>query len=211
MGARRATIKFGSILAGVGLVFTVQTVVAAEPGEVDYHIKAKAISVVSIERAAADNIDFRVTHLTSDSERQELITILTEKGNHAVAAALVDKAEAGWVRFDPRGGGGPGRDPRKTPFRYAREIVTGDTREFILITDQYIGFGGRGDAANGSKLADYPLSFVLLKFKKDDKGVWTGVGRMFVGARIKYDSVGGEFTVDAFPSDPVYLKNMTIK
>lgn len=211
MGARKATIRFGIILEVVGLVFTVQTVVAAEPGEVNYQIKARAISAISIERAAADNIDFRVTRLTPESERQELIKILTEKGNHAVAAALVERDEAGWVRFDPRGGGGPGRDPRKTPFRYAREIVGGDTREFILITNEYIGFGSRGQAANGAKIVNFPLSFVLLKFKKDDKGVWTGAGRMFVGAKIRFDSAGGKFTIDEFPSDPVYLKNMTIK
>lgn len=211
MGPRKATIKFGIMLAVVGLVFTVQAVVAAEPGEVNYQIKARAISAISIERAAADNIDFRVTRLTPESERQELIKILTEKGNHAVAAALAERDETGWARFDPRGGGGPGRDPRKTPFRYAREIVGGDTREFILITNEYIGFGSRGQAADVSKLAVYPLSFVLLKFKKDDQGVWTGAGRMFVGAKIRYDSAGGKFTIDEFPNDPVYLKNMTIK
>lgn len=197
MCAHNKTLMFGVGVAVVVLTLTALTVVeAAEQDGVDYRIKARAVSRLSIERAAADNIDFRVTSLTPESERQDLIKLLVDKGNLAVAAALAERDETGWARFDPRGGGGPGRDPRKTPFRYAREIVGGDTREFILITNEYIGFGSRGQAADGSKLAVYPLSFVLLKFKKDDQGVWTGAGRMFVGAKIRYDSAGGKFTIE---------------
>jgi len=208
---RKTTVKIGFMLAAVGFFLGGQTVVqAADSGEVTYQIKAKAISARNIERAAADNLDLRVTRLTPESERNELIKILADEGNPAVAAALAKQDETGWARFDPRGGGGPGRDPGKTSFRYAREIVDGNSRDLILITNEYIGFGSRGEAVSGARLAEFPLSFVLLRFTKDDKGDWSGVGRIFVGARIKYDSVGEKFNLDEFSTDPVYLKNVKI-
>jgi len=55
------------------------------------------------------------------------------------------------------------------------------------------------------------VSFVLLKLYKNDKGDWTGVGRMFVGARLSFDPTAGKFIIDEFPMDPVYLKDLKIK
>ena len=70
----------------------------------------------------------------------------------------------------------------------------------ILITNHYIGYGSSGRAADGSKLAEYPLSFVLLKFQKNDAGDWKGVGRLFVGAKVRFDSGGKKFVIDEFPT-----------
>ena len=199
------------ILAVLAVTFTALTAVEAAE-EVDYNIKARAVSLTSISRAAADLVDIRITRFTPDTERNALVKTLVSEGNHALAAALGEQDEAGWVGFDPRGGGGPGRDPRKRPLRYAREIVDGDTREVILITNEYVGYGSRGQAADGAKLAQYPISFVLLKFQKGDDGEWKkGIGRMFVGAKIRFDSAGGKFVIDEFPTDPVYLKDVTLK
>lgn len=212
MHDRQSKTKVGIILAVIGLFSTGTAVVnAADEDAVDYVFKARGMRARNIERAAADVIDIRVTRLSTDAERQSLSSTLTENGNDALDAALADQAETGWIQFDPRGGGGPGRDPRRTALRYAREITDGDTREFILVTDQYIGFGARAEAANAARLADFPMSFVLLRLKKDDKGAWKGVGRLFVGARLKYDSVAEKLVIDAFSTDPVYLRNVTIK
>jgi hypothetical protein len=212
MHDRQSRIKVGIILATIGLVLAGTTaVIAADEGEVDYKIKARGMRARNIERAAADLIDLRVTRLSTDAERRDLVSILQEKGNHALDAALAEQKETGWIQFDPRGGGGPGRDPRKTTLRYAREVVNGDTREIILVTDQYIGFGARAEAANGAKLADFPMSFVLIRLKKEADGEWKGVGRLFVGARLKYDSVADKLVIDSFFTDPVYLRNVTIK
>lgn len=204
--------RSGIILAVMGLALNALTVVeAADQGEVVYKLRAQGVSALNIERAAYDLIDIQVTRLSTEAERQALISILKDKGNHALDAALADQAETGWVQFDPRGGGGPGRDPRKATLRYAREFEVGDTKDLILLTDQYIGFGSRADAADGSKLTDYPLSFVLIRFKKDAKGDWKGIGRLFVGAKVRYDIVNEKFAIDEFASDPVYLKDVTIK
>jgi len=212
MHDRQSKTNVGIILAVMGLFLAGTAVVdAADEGTVDYKFKARGMRARNIERAAADLIDIHVTRLSTADERHSLGATLEKEGNHALDAALAKQEEAGWIQFDPRGGGGPGRDPRRTPLRYAREVDNGDTREFVLATDEYIGFGARAEAANGAKLADYPLSFVLLKFTKDDKGNWKGVGRLFVGARLKYDHTADKLVIDAFFSDPVYLRNVTIK
>ena len=55
------------------------------------------------------------------------------------------------------------------------------------------------------------MSFVLLKLHKDADGEWTGIGRMFVGAKLRYETTRGKFVIDEFPMDPVYLKDVKIK
>ena len=213
MNAQEKKSKFGMVLAVLVLAITALTgleAVAQDDVEVNY--KARAISALAIERAASDTLDIRVERWSTDAERDALVKILETQGNHAVAAALVDQAETGFARFDPRGGRGPGRDPRKSVLRYAREIERDDTKEVIMITNVYIGFGSNAQGADGAKLAEYPLSFILLKFHKGDDGEWQkGVGRLFVGAKVRFDHLGNKFTIDEFPTDPVYLKDITVK
>ena len=210
MGTESGKIKLGVILAVVAFALTAPIATeAADEGELI--IKARAVSTMNSSRAAADIVDIRVTRMSTEAEREALVETLVGKDNHALAAALAEESEAGWVRFDPRGGRGPGRDPRKTTLRYAREIVSGDAKEVILITDRYIGYGSNAQGADGSKLSEYPLSFVLLKFQKDDDGDWKGIGRMFVGAKVKFDSSKKKFVIDEFPMDPVYLKDVTLR
>ena len=213
MCAQDKKMKFGVILAVLVLALTALTVVeAAAQDDVEVNYRARAISALAIERAAVDIFDVRVERWSTDAERDALVKILETKGNNALATALNDQTETGFTRFDPRGGRGPGRDPRKSTLRYAREIERGDTKEVILITNVYIGFGSNAQGADGAKLAEYPLSFVLLKFHKDENGGWQkGVGRLFVGAKVRFDHLGNKFTIDEFPTDPVYLKDVTVK
>jgi len=205
--------QFGMILAVAVLALTALTgVEAVAQDDLEINYKARAISALNIERAASDIFDVRVERWSTDAERNALVKVLESEGNHALATALADQTETGFARFDPRGGRGPGRDPRKSALRYAREIERGDTKEVILITNTYIGFGSNAQGADGAKLAEYPLSFVLFKFHKDEDGGWQkGVGRLFVGAKVRFDHVGNKFTIDEFPTDPVYLKGVTIK
>jgi len=213
MCAQERKRQAGITVAILVLTLTALTGVgAAAADKVEVNYKARAIQRLNIERAASDIFDIRVERWSTDVERDALVTTLESEGNHALAAALKEQEATGFARFDPRGGRGAGRDPRKSTLRYANEIVRGDTKEVILITDAYIGFGSNAQGANGAKLAEYPLSFVLLKFHKGDDGEWqNGVGRLFVGAKVRFDHVGNKFTIDEFPNDPVYLKDVAVK
>lgn len=212
MFALRAHRIFGMILVVVGLALVgVMPVEAAEDDELEIKIKARAVSAMNITRAAADLVDIRILRWSTDEQRQLLVKTLETKGNHALAAELDSQDEAGWVSFDPRGGGGPGRDPRRAKLRYSREIVVDGTKEVILITNNYIGYGPNPQARDGAKLAEYPISFVLLKLQQNEDGEWTGVGRMFVGAKVRYDAMNAKLVIDEFPTDPVYLKDVKVK
>lgn len=212
MFAMRAGKSIRAVLVVVGFALVaVMPVEAADTDELDIKIKARAVSALSITRAASDLVDIRISRWTTDEERLSLVKTLDTEGNHALAAELDSQDETGWVSFDPRGGGGPGRDPRRSKLRYAREIVVDGTKEVILVTNNYIGYGNNPNARDGSKLTEYPLSFVLLKLQQNEDGEWTGVGRMFVGAKVKYDSLKGKLVIDEFPMDPVYLKDLKVK
>jgi hypothetical protein len=203
-------LKFGALLVVLGI--TLATVAPVHAADDELRIKARAISTMNIVRAASDLLDIRVTRFSTNEERETLIEALDSKGNHALAAALNEQEATGWVAFDPRGGGGPGRDPRRTALKYARSIdFAEDRKEVVLITNHYPGYGNDPQAADGAKLAEYPVSFILLKLHRGDDGEWTGIGRMFVGARIRYDAPNGKFVIDEFPMDPVYLKDVKVK
>lgn len=198
-----------AIVVALGLAFVWVSPVEAVDEEIN--IKARAISSRNIVQAASDLIDIRVSRWSTDDERNALINILEKEGNHALASALDEEEATGWVSFDPRGGSGPGRDPRRAPLKYAREIVSDDGKELILITNHYPGYSNDSRAADGAKLTNYPVSFVLLKLHQDADGEWTGIGRMFVGAKLRYETTSGKFVIDEFPMDPVYLKDVKIK
>ena len=182
-----------------------------EAADEEINIKARAISSMNIVRAVSDMLDIRISRWSTDDERDALINTLKKEGNHALASALNEEEATGWVSFDPRGGGGPGRDPRRAVLKYAREIVSEDGKEFILITNHYPGYANDSRAADGAKLTNYPVSFVLLKLHQDADGEWTGIGRMFVGAKLRYETTSGKFVIDEFPMDPVYLKDVKVK
>jgi hypothetical protein len=203
---------FVAVVAVLGTLLAAGAVAeAAENDAESLTLRARAISTLNISRAASDRVEIHVSRWSDESERKTLVQTLLDAGNMALAASLTDQTETGWFRFDPRGGGGPGRDPRKSVLRYARDIVDGNTRELVLLTDQYIGYGPGSRAADGSRLTEYPLSVVLVRLERDDDGEWTGVGRLFVGAKIRYEGSKGRFVVDEFPSDPVYLKDVRLK
>jgi len=210
VGRRVSGIGLSVLGLAVALVVTPMTAAASEDDPV-MTLKARAVSTMNIERAASDIVDIKIFRWSNAAERSELASTLETEGNRALANALAEQDDAGWVRFDPRGGGGPGRDPRKTTLRYAREIVDGDTKDVILVTNHYIGFGTDPQAADGAKLAEYPLSVVILSFEKDDHGEWIGDGRMVVGTKIRFDAERGRFRVDAFPMDPIFLRQVKIK
>ncbi|MEE4271812.1 MAG: hypothetical protein V2I67_09060 [Thermoanaerobaculales bacterium] len=206
----RTTVLNSTAAAALVLAIALTAPVSADDGT-EIHIKARAVSSTNIIRAASDLVDIRIERWSTDDEREELVQILSTEGNRALASALDEKDETGWVSFDPRGGGGPGRDPRRSYFKYAREIAHAEGREIILITNQYPGYGQTPQAANGAKLANYPVSFVLLKLRENDAGETTGIGRMFVGAKLRYDIASKKFVIDEFPMDPVYLKDVKVK
>lgn len=212
MFAFRAHKIIGLVLVVAVIAFAaVMPVEAAESDESEIKIKARVVSTMTITRAASDLLDIRISRWSTDEERQFLVQTLETKGNKALAAELADQDETGWVSFDPRGGGGPGRDPRRSKLRYSREIVEDGTKEVILVTNNFIGYGSNPLARDGARLSEYPISFVLLKLQQDESGEWTGVGRMFVGAKVRYDAVKAKMVIDEFPMDPVYLKDVKVK
>ncbi len=213
MNGRTTRINFLVTVASVCVIVSAlgATVQAADGDDAPLTIRARAISTLNISRAAADRVEIRISHWSSDADRRDLVNTLVTEGNTALADRIADQPEIGWFRFDPRGGGGPGRDPRKTDLRYARDIIEGNSRDIILVTNHYIGFGNDARAADGSRLVEYPLSVVLLSLEKNDTGEWAGLGRLFVGTKIRYDRSQSRFVIDEFPSDPVYLKDVVVK
>jgi len=212
MNIRSTQLKFGTVVMALGFAFAaISPAQAADEDDFELNIKARAVSTMNILRAASDLIDIRVTRWSTEDQRNALAEELENTGNHGFAAALNDQESTGWVSFDPRGGGGPGRDPRRSTLRYSREIVQGDRKEVILVTNHYPGYGTDPQAADGSKLAEYPVSFVLLKLQKNEDGDWTGIGRMFVGAKLRFDSSSKKFVIVEFPMDPVYLKDVKVR
>ena len=214
MCAQERKTEIGMTIAILVLALTTLAgVEAVAQDDVEVNFKARAISRINIERAASDILDIRVERWSTDAERDALVKILEirrqPRPRHGPGRSERDRiCQVRSQRRQRAGKRPPQSRPCATPTRSMRD----DTKEVILITNVYIGFGSNAQGADGAKLAEYPLSFVLLKFHKDENGAWQkGVGRLFVGAKVRYDHVGNKFTIDEFPNDPVYLKDVTIK
>jgi hypothetical protein len=208
MSQRSNVSKFGALVVSVGLALATAAPAVADDDEVK--IRARVVSELTVVRGTQDRLEIRINGWSSEEERSSLISTLGAEGNHGLAAALDSAEPVGWVAFDARGGGGPGRDPRRVNLKYSRDIVDGDLREIVLVTNHYPGYGLDPLARDAAKLAEFPVSFILLKLKKNDDGEWTGVGRMFVGARLTYNRLENKLMIDEFPVDPIYLKDLTV-
>jgi hypothetical protein len=153
----------------------------------------------------AMSMQFTVNSWSSAEEREELITVMLEKGPDALLKALQKKSEKG--RFHVPGWQGP--DPHQLrlghEIRYAWQVALPDGgRRITLITDRYIGFQ---EARASARTMDYPFS--LIQFQVDKNG--EGQGKFAVATKISFDKAAKQIELENWGSEPVRLNNVKVK
>ena len=138
-----------------------------------------------------------ISRWSSDEERNELATVLVEEGSNALADALNDQEEVGFIRF-------PGMQTRfpSVRLRYAREFRQGDQRVIILGTDRALGWVET--MRQPVRTRDARISLIQLTLDADNRGD----GVMMVGAELEIDSETNTLSITNVATQPVRLTNV---
>ncbi|MGD8331361.1 MAG: hypothetical protein PVJ49_18155, partial [Acidobacteriota bacterium] len=138
-----------------------------------------------------------VERWSSDEERDQLASVLAEEGSNALAEALAEQEETGFIRF-PRV---QSRYP-SVRLRYARSFAHDGGRTIILATDRPIGWA----EAVVRPQRTISSQITLIQLNVDANG--NGEGAMAVGAELALDPDTGTLSVKSISSQPVRLVNV---
>jgi hypothetical protein len=153
---------------------------------------------VSMPAGQAGVVEIVIERWTTDAERQALLEVLS--GSSFKAGGQTKLLEA-LQKIKPRTG--YIRTPKSLGWdlRYARENLLPDgTRQIVIATDKPVSFLA---AASGSRVMDYPFSFVEMRMKPNDKGE----GRLLVATAV--DVKNGRLELENYGQEPVRLTTIT--
>jgi hypothetical protein len=153
---------------------------------------------VSMPAGQAGVVNIVIERWTTDAERKALLEVLSgasfkDGGQDKLLKALQKvKPRTGYIRTPQSLG---------WDLRYARENLLPDgTRQIVIATDKPVSFLA---AASGSRVMDYPFSFVEMRMKPNDKGE----GRLLVATAV--DVKNGRLELENYGQEPVRLTTIT--
>ncbi len=138
-----------------------------------------------------------ISRWSSEEERNELSAVLVEQGSNALADALNEQEEVGFIRFPSQ----------RTRFpsvrrRYAREFRQGDQRVIILATDRALGWVET--MRQPVRTMDARISLIQLSLDADN----AGDGVMMVGAELEVDPETNTLSIKSISTQPARLTNV---
>jgi hypothetical protein len=180
----------------------------AEPGLLPLPLRMTAFAVNMSNVASGKStavMDIRITRWSTQKQREDLITVATEKGQDALLRALQKMPDHGRISIP----GWQGPDPHNARLgwvlHYAYETPGEDGGYRIgIATDRYIGVW---EARNQPRTIDYPFSLIEIRIGKDGKGV----GKMAVATKIDYDKKKKQLVLENYSSEPVRLNEVKIE
>lgn len=181
----------------VALALTMTTSVAAQTDaaagiDLPQQYSATAIGQAGTVAGKTFGVNIYLTGLTSDEQRQELLSTLKSKGQDGVVSALEKLPDLG--RVSPVGSVGSG-------FRYVRAHKTADGGlQVTMGTNRPISFG---ELYNFTRSSQYPIGIVTLSVDKDGNGT----GLLYVACKVKFNKKG-ELEIENFAQKPFRLANV---
>ena len=165
-------------------------VVAAQSNSVPERFTAMA---VNMERGGSGTIEIVVDRWSSDADRKQLLTTLSEKGPDKLLDVLQKLPRVGYFRLN----GGLGYD-----LHYAHHEKGEDGGErVVLATDRRIGFW---EAANQPRSIDYPFTIVEMHLNNDGEGE----GKLSLATKVTMDNAKSAITLENYATQPVLLQSV---
>lgn len=153
---------------------------------------------MSLPAGAAGIVDILIERWSTDEERASLLDLLKAA---SFKSGGQDKLLRALQKIKPRVGYIRAPNTLGWDLRYAKEFVLPDgTRQIVIATDKPVSFLA---AASGSRVMDYPFSFVEMRMKPDDKGE----GRLLVATAV--DVKNGRLELENYGQEPVRLTTIT--
>jgi hypothetical protein len=135
-------------------------------------------------------IDFTITRWSTDEERNQLLSIITENKNptQPLLRALQKLPKVGYIRTPQSLG---------WDLHYARQSPLDEGgRRIVLATDRPIGFR---EARNASRSMDYPFTIIEIRLDAQDKGE----GKILAGTKIFIDKKTNQLVLENYGQQPV--------
>jgi hypothetical protein len=189
-------VAFGAGLALVVPVSARQADTPSTPTKRDpLRFSAFAVSMPTGQAGVGDIV---IERWTTDAERQSLLDVLA---GASFRAGGQDKLLNALQKVKPRTGYIRTSKSLGWDLRYARENMLADgMRQIVIATDKPVSFLA---AASGSRVMDYPFSFVEMRMKPNDKGE----GRLLVATAV--DIKNGRLELENYGQEPVRLTTIT--
>jgi hypothetical protein len=150
-------------------------------------------TAININNGSAGNIDITIDRWSTDKQRDNLRSVMVEKGPEKLLDALQDAKPVGHF-------GAPGQ--LSWDLRFARKTPLPDGGErVVLVTDRRIGFW---EAANRPRSIDYPFTVIELRLNKDGEGE----GKISLATKVIFDKDANTITLENYDLQPVQLTHV---
>lgn len=143
-------------------------------------------------RAQASVVDISINRWSTDAERDQLLSVLRDKGQDALLSALQKLPVVGGIRT-------PGSLNYDIHFARQRPEAEGGKMVFLM-TDRYIT---AWEARNRPRTIDYPFTLIQLQLDKNGKGV----GKASIATKITQTS-DNMIELENFSNQPVTLNEV---
>jgi hypothetical protein len=153
-------------------------------------VRYSALAIRTVGYTATVPVDITIQRWTTDEENEQVITALMEKGQNGLLEAIRGQREIG--RLSSPGTVGFG-------LYYARRVLREDGGETVtIITERDMGFW---ETSQQTRSTRYP--FTMIELDVNARG--EGRGRLIVAARITYNKIAKQLTIENFEDSPVQL------
>jgi hypothetical protein len=175
-----------------GLAFQ-PAVTLAQTGASPERFTAMAVNMSGVGPPGATSVEIVVKRWSTDAERDQLLSVLMDRGPGPALDVLRNAPEAGYIR--PVGGlGYQLHFARRTPLPKGGERIT-------LITDRPIQLW---EAANQTRSTEYPFTVLELHVGKDGQGD----GKLSIATRIMADKESGTIVLEDYAEQPITLTDV---
>jgi len=165
----------------------------AQTNGVAQRFSAIAVNVSNVGRTGQGRVEIVVNRWSTESECDQLLSTLLEKGPEKLLSALQDTKRVGYIRTPNSIG---------YDLHFARRILGEDGAEQIaLATDRRISFW---EATNRPRSFDYPFTVIELHIDRDGQGE----GKMSVATKITADNEHKTIVLEDYANQPVMLNDV---
>ena len=147
---------------------------------------------ITAPRANTSPVDITINRLSTDTERDQLLSVFRQKGQDGLLEALRKLPVVGYINT-------PGSLKYDLHFARQRAEVDGGKMVFLM-TDRFIG---AWEAVNRPRTIDYPFMLIQLQLDKDGNGV----GKASIYTKIT-QAKDGTIELENFSSQPVMLNQI---
>jgi hypothetical protein len=154
---------------------------------------AFAVNLGGLTRSGASVVDMVVDRWSTESERDQLMTTLVEKGPDKLLSTLQKLRRVGYIRTPNSIG---------YDLHFAMKLPAADGGErIILATDRYISFW---EARNQPRSIDYPFTVIEIHMNADGEGE----GKLSLATKVTVDKDKNTIVLENYDIQPVLLKSV---